>query len=148
MSSTKKVASKTTTTKAPTKADTLRALKFLRKTAMEMHTYSGKAYTAQETKRKSHLAEDTKRRLGFMEKLPAEAFHNLAVQAAKKGKNYLHLDEALEALGYEPLPVPPTARDLRDELVKEIDTAIYSTMLGDFDSGIVAKFAKTLEAFK
>jgi hypothetical protein len=146
MSSTKKtVAPKTA--KAPNKADTLRALKFLRKAAMEMRLYGGRAYERSEAARKKHVREDHQRRVEFIQAAPLPALARLSIQAVKDGKSHVNLDEALQALGYKPLPEPLTVRDQRDELVKEIDKAIY-TMLGDFDSGIVAKFVKALEALQ
>ncbi len=146
MSSTKKAAPKTT--KAPTKNDTLRALRFMRKTLMECRVYDSRLYKKYEVESEAWRKAEQERKTQFIDKLPAASVKAALVGMFQKGKSHMDMCIFVTKLGYKPAPTPTSPRDVQRDLLNDIDKAIYDLMLGEFDSGIVAVFAKRIEELK
>lgn len=147
MSSTKKTTAKAVA-KAPTKADTLRALRFLRKTLLECRIYDSRLYSKYETEDRAWRDAETARKAAFVGKIPPATLQSAIVGLVGEGKSLTDISDFITKQGYKPAPAPAHPREAQQIMLEDIDKAIFNAMLGDFDSGIVAVFVKRIEDFK
>lgn len=126
-------------TPAPKKADTLRALRYLRKTLMAARLYNGAAWNKYEAESKRVHKANKAGQIDALKQVPAEKFKAIVIANFIDGERGNIPDAVAEAAGYKHMLLPPSPRDQRDELVDEIDRTVRDIVLsGTFSPDLSA----------